>query len=41
MAKNLAKYKRGLATIVAVLLAALGTAGVVTIVNNNGCSFIK
>lgn len=35
MAKSLAKYKRIIATIVAVLLAALGTAGVVTIIHNN------
>ena len=41
MAKSLAKYKRIIATIVAVLLAALGTAGVVTIINNNGSTEIK
>ena len=35
MAKSLAKYKKIIATIVAVLLAALGTAGVVTIIHNN------
>ena len=42
MAKSLARYKKVIATIVAILLAALGTAGVVTIFNNqDGSTEIK